>query len=191
MKTLLALLAVCFTLISVSCVTPKHSTQKLAAAPELTKSQYESLPERFDQLSCSLVRIDSDSGSGTGFFIDDQGTIATAAHVVVSAQFSIQGNLINVSLVPQKNLRATTSWRLTRPLQISQTPMDAQLASTDLAVIKTNFTPRCHIELGESKTVRVGTHLIALGFPGYDAPHAVLYDGFLSSRHPHAPFKCR
>jgi V8-like Glu-specific endopeptidase len=143
------------------------------------------LSDRYEALSCSLVHITSDQGEGTGFFIGDDGTIVTAAHVVMQTDKTIDGNILKVTVIPQTNLRATTTYKITRPLVVTDTPEDQEMASRDLAIVKGNFTPRCHLEVAKIDDLRIGSRLISIGYPGFDSPAASLYEGFLSSRHPH------
>jgi V8-like Glu-specific endopeptidase len=162
------------------------------------------LADRYDDLSCSLVRIASDDGSyGTGFFVDGDGTIVTAAHVVMRVEFALNFVIPKtavIRLIPKSNLRVTTHWGVTRSINVTTTKNDEDMASTDLAVIRTNLAPHCHLEVGNSQAVRIGTHLIAMGYPAFDTvaaitqpkpilPTPALYDGFLSSRHVHMPIQ--
>jgi len=174
-------------------LTSTASPQIPNAIPSAAKVKIESatpnarLEDRYEALSCALVRITSDEGSGTGFFIDNAGTIVTAAHLVMQTDFSLEGRAIRVQMSAQHNLKATTSDKVTRPIELSTSKADAEMAASDLAVIKTSFTPRCHLEIGDTKGLRIGSHLIAIGYPGFDSPSASLYEGFLGSRYPHAP----
>lgn len=159
------------------------------------------LADRFEHLSCALVRLMSDDGTyGTGFFISDDGTIVTAAHVVMATSFSLVGRVVHVTMVPKPHLRVTTHYGVTREVELTSSQNDEQMAATDLAVIRTSLRPACHLEIGDSAPVRVGTHLIGIGYPTFDTlptllqhpptnPTPVLYDGFLSSRHIHLPIQ--
>lgn len=159
------------------------------------------LAERYENLSCALVRITADDGSfGSGFFVDDLGTVVTAAHVVMNVAVSMETQPLNrviahVQMTPKRNLKVVNKWGTSRDVELTTTPSDEEMASEDLAVIKTTFLPPCHLEIGYS-SVHVGNHLIAMGFPTFDTlsstlqnqiPSPVLYDGFLSSVHLHVP----
>lgn len=158
-----------------------------------TFAQSADLRDRYENLACSLVRITSnDNFSGTGFFVSDSGTVVTAAHVVLRTTFSLDGKIVQVNLEPLPKLKLTTTYNSVRDITPTTTDEDKAMAAADLAVVRTNLTPRCHLEIGDSRSARIGAHLIAMGYPGYDNPSSaitagVLYEGFLSSRHPHIP----
>jgi hypothetical protein len=112
------------------------------------------------------VRITSDNKfSGTGFFVSANGTVVTAAHVVLETKFSLEGKILQVNLVPLPNLKLTTSYHSVRDVVLTTTDDDKIMAAADLAVIRTNLMPRCHLELGDSQSLRIGTHLISVGYP--------------------------
>src|ERR1039458_343429 len=90
-------------------------------------------------------------------------------------------------MTPQSNLKLRTTYGIVRQIVPTTTKDDEQMAAADVAIIKTNLSPRCHLEIGDSKSLRIGAQPIAIGYPGFDIPAAALYDGFLSSRHEKAP----
>jgi S1-C subfamily serine protease len=144
------------------------------------------LSDRYEKLSCAVVLISSDLGAGTGFFIGPDGYIATAAHVVMSTKFSLQGTVVNVEMTPQPNLKISVGGQV-KPIALELTAKDAEMAASDVIVFHSNLKPACYLKMGDAKSLRIGAHLIAIGYPGFEMPAAALYEGFLSSRHPHLP----
>ncbi len=130
--------------------------------------------ELFRELSPSVVTIAFDgplgmTGGGTGFLIDDQGTIATNHHVISSAK-QLQIKFMNGAVYKKAEL------------------LDEN-ADRDLALLRVKIdepeegTPKPDVEplvLGDSETVVVGERAIAIGNPlGLDH---TLTDGLVSAR---------
>lgn len=177
------------------------TTSNSTAAPqgEGLSSEAHDLTSRFERLSCAVVRITSDAGGGTGFFIDNKGTIVTVAHVVFDQKYvlpsssntpSQTGLTAENELTPKKNLAVQLTNGTRAPLNIGDLgSLAKQRASYDLALISTNLPSPCFIPIASAPIkLSVGEHLIAIGLPG-SAVGQVLYDGFLSaiSIHPHIP----
>ncbi len=156
------------------------------------------LTSRFERLSCAVVRISSEEGGGTGFFLDNKGTLLTAAHVVYDRRYVLpapdssaqMGLTSNIELAPKKGLAIQLPNGIKASLNLADSgPLLKQRASYDLALISTNLKPPCYIPVAPAPLkLSVGQHLIAIGVPGSSASQ-VLYDGFLSaiSMYPHLP----
>jgi S1-C subfamily serine protease len=143
----------------------------------------EDLASRFEKLSCAVVQVRSANETGTAFFVDKDGTLATVAHVLYDKKFHIAGNDVVVDLTAKQSLNITTHDGKTIQLNVSAPSQeDRRKALFDLALLKTGTQSPCFIPLGDSNTVKVGEHLISIGFPA-SAPTGVLYEGFLASRH--------
>jgi putative serine protease PepD len=102
----------------------------------------------YDAVSAGVVQIRSGEGSGTGFVIEDDGTIVTNAHVVDDST--------SAKVVFNDSDDAVTAKILGRDV------------STDLAVLKVDpaRTPALEpLALADSDTVRVGDSAIAIGYP--------------------------
>jgi serine protease Do len=142
------------------------------AGPPATKEKTPA--ELFKELSPSVVTIAFDgplgmSGGGTGFLIDDQGTIATNHHVISSAK-QLQIKFMNGAVYKKAEL------------------LDEN-ADRDLALLRVKIdepeegTPKPDVEplaLGDSEAVVVGERAIAIGNPlGLDH---TLTDGLVSAR---------
>jgi S1-C subfamily serine protease len=142
----------------------------------------EDLVTRHTHLACAVVRIQSDNGFGTAFFVNSTGRMATAAHVLYDRKYHIQGGEVVAAVTAKPNLSVLFPKDVRTPLKVP-TPgaEDGKRALLDLALVETGLPTPCFIPLGDSDAVKVGQHLIAIGFPG-PAPSDVLYEGFLSSR---------
>ena len=104
------------------------------------------------RVSPSVVSIDAQTPSGgdtgSGFFIQSNGTILTNNHVVEGAVTS--GGSITVNLENGKSYPATLIGRD---------------ASYDLAVLKIEVTDAPALQLGNSDSIQVGDTVIAIGSP--------------------------
>jgi S1-C subfamily serine protease len=197
----IALATVCAVLLLSGCTKPRTATRapnSLHSPPALSKTGTPVLPttpvssssnlvSRFARLSCAVVQIGFDGGEGTGFFIDRDGRLVTAAHIVLNTSYSEQQGQLQVSLVPKNRLRIRTHDGRVFPISLRlTTDADGDRATADLAVIETGVPSPCYLELGDADSSKVGEHLISVGYPG-TSPALTLYDGFLSSRHAHLP----
>jgi S1-C subfamily serine protease len=130
-----------------------------AAATEETPAQL--FKEWAPSVVCIQVELDQGEGGGTGFAIDDSGTIATNHHVISGAR-SVKVKLFSGKWVEQVDLLTEDH--------------DADLA---LLRIKTS-EPLKPVSLGDSDAVTVGERIIAIGNPlGLEY---TLTDGLVSSR---------
>lgn len=152
-------------------------------SPQRRSSDLES---RFASLSCAVVQIFSEGSQGTGFFVNPDGDLVTAAHVILSTSYSKENNDIRISVTPRSNLRIRGSDGHDSSLTFRLGPEDASRATADLAIIRTGLKTPCYLRIGDPGQLKIGNHLIALGYPALD-PTIALYDGFLSSRHTHLP----
>jgi S1-C subfamily serine protease len=139
---------------------------------------------RFERLSCAVVHISAaDQSGGTGFFVNGAGRMATAAHVVMDRSYSIEGNTYTPHITYKAGLKVTKQDGTSSDVPTKVVTQQAvDFANTDLAEIETNLKTPCHLDYGDPLPLKVGDHLIAIGFPG-STPTGVLYEGFLSARH--------
>jgi len=104
------------------------------------------------RVSPSVVSIDSQSNqgedTGSGFFLESNGTILTNNHVVEGAVLS--NGKITVNLTNGKSYPATVIGRD---------------SAYDLAVLKIDVTDAPALPLGDSDKVQVGDNVIAIGSP--------------------------
>jgi hypothetical protein len=140
-----------------------------AAAPSSGSSSGPSVEETPAQLFkewapsvvCIQVQLDDGEGGGTGFAIDDSGTIATNHHVISGAR------AVRVKLFSGK-------W-------VDQVDLLTEDHEADLALLRVKTSePLKPMALGDSDTVTVGERIIAIGNPlGLEY---TLTDGLVSSR---------
>jgi hypothetical protein len=130
-----------------------------------------------------VVSIRTDAGTiGTGTFINANGDVLTASHVVFNRFFTSSAErqpVTNIQALP--NIYVYTSGLEPHHVMIAPTTEDAQRAASDIAIIKTGIRASCYLKLGDPNSVPVGSHLIAMGYPSY-GQNLTLYEGFLSSR---------
>lgn len=140
----------------------------------------QSLADRYAAYRCAIVRIETTEGVGTGFFIDAGGTLVTAAHVVYTRTFDKSGTVVTSHVKPISTLTVQIASGEIRKIQIgSLTESDIQDSFNDIVRIKTGIKPPCFLHQGSALSQKVGTHVLAIGFPtGATTP--VLYDGFIS-----------
>jgi hypothetical protein len=144
----------------------------------------EGLVERFAKMSCAVVHIHAPSDLGTGFFVDDKGTLVTAAHVITKRHCADTPN--GGECVPNATLSAPISILFSdghseQLPEITLNDEDKKIAQYDLIRLATGVKSPCYIALSKlTKTPSTGQTLLAIGFPGF-APAPVLYSGFVSA----------
>src|SRR5712691_1265931 len=78
----------------------------------------EELAARYKQLSCSVVLVLSAHERGTGFFIDSDGTLMTAAHVPFDETWTADSDKPSLRLSSKHNLRVVFTDERIVPLQV-------------------------------------------------------------------------
>lgn len=160
-----------------------QSKTKSAVQPYATKS----LVDRFQKLSCAIVKLSNSNGEGTGFYVSADGDLVTAAHVVYTRSYSKDSKGLVVANLSFPTLKIVDSGdRSSEISSAALTQTDKDLASSDLALIHTHTAQKCFIQTGDSDDLKIGTHVLAIGHPALSGA-AVLFDGFISSRHVHLP----
>jgi serine protease Do len=120
--------------------------------------------ELFRKCAPSVVNIKVGSGGGTGFVIDDKGTVATNSHVINKAS-SVEIKLKDGNWVRNVDLLVENE--------------EADLALLELKGVDPKKLPP-PLSLGDSDTVAVGEQVVAIGNP-LGLEHT-LTDGLVSSR---------
>ena len=139
----------------------------------------ETLADRYNRLSCAVVRVTSNGGGGTGFFVNETGRLVTAAHVATDrVQIgSSSGPALFAKIKP--GLSVTFGNKASAPTLRSTGPLD--LSDKDIAVLETGFdSSACFIRVRERNGQEVGEKAISIGFPGTYNTRSLL-DGFVSS----------
>lgn len=92
-----------------------------------------------------FLNQENNRGHGTGFFIDNKGTILTCCHVVKDA--------INITIeIPGFN-------------QILNASLIGLCDELDIALLKIDFKSKHYFKLGNSKNLKLGTSIYTLGYP--------------------------
>jgi hypothetical protein len=143
----------------------------------------EDLEERYNDLRCALVLIQSGNRTGTGFFISADGIVVTASHVVgdrvieslPSGQFKI--TLVSPPIVSIKTSTETFSTQMPTTLE-----NNADQWSADLAVLRTGKHATCWLRTADAASSRSGEHVITMGFPGLAFGSLSIYTGIISAK---------
>lgn len=155
-------------------IRPSHPTDK-------------TLKERYNSLVCAIVLIQTERGSGTGFFVDSNGDMVTAAHVISTKNFSLNQGQLSFTVAVDQHISITPNGGQAISLPTTAVDVDMNESATDLVYIHTHETPPCSIPLGDATRAATGDRLISIGFPGIDNGQPILYEGFLSGRFRHPP----
>lgn len=104
----------------------------------------------------TIVRIDSDTMSGTGVIVDPDGWIVTAMHVVANQK----------TLAPYGNIAVTANVsKKAIPAEI-RSPLDQLTAERDFAILKIDRRNLPHIEIEEHQTeFPLGSPIAIIGLP--------------------------
>lgn len=106
-----------------------------------------SFVELYNEISPKVVAVITETSTGTGFFIDKRGYIATAEHII-SGKSDIK--IITVKSSPNT-------------IQAKVVKRNQQL---DIAILKIEISEDSpSAELGDSSSVNIGDEIIVLGFP--------------------------
>ena len=139
------------------------------------------LVDRYEKLSCAVVKIKLPGSTGTGAFINKEGDVLTAAHVILYRQFARVGTTFQPLFFVRPGaeyFRADGTHDVFPPITLAQRDIDN--GTLDLAIVPTGKKTDCFIPIGESDGLKIGTHFISIGFPG-SVQSSVLYEGFLSA----------
>lgn len=158
-----------------------------SAHPTSAVDKGQTLKQRYQSIVCAVALIETERGSGTGFFINAGGDMVTAAHVVSSKTFKLVQDQVQFDVHVDQNIQITPHALPRVKLLAAEVDVDPSESSTDLAFIHTGTKPPCWVPLGDSSKVETGDHLLSIGFPGIDNGNPILYEGFLSGRFKHPP----
>ncbi len=164
------------------CVVPS-----LQLCAQTSSSDPNGLTKRYESLVCAIVLIQTERGTGTGFFINSQGDIVTAAHVVSSKTFKNNMGQVDFDINVDQHVSITPHGEAASLMAADNMDETKWESSTDLAFIHSKLTPPCFLPLGDAASVKTGNHLLSIGFPGIDNGNPILYEGFLSGRFKHPP----
>jgi S1-C subfamily serine protease len=143
----------------------------------------ENLEQRFNDIKCALVLIESGPRLGTGFYISSDGDIATASHVLGDRTFSKNADRtikVTFTMPPRFGITNSNGNHTQVDSKNVENNPDAWLA--DVARIKTGTPVACWLREADDKESRPGEHLIAVGFPGLSFQTLTIYTGIMSAR---------
>lgn len=181
LRTLCVSTLIFSSIVSFDCAAQTRNIRPLHATGDST------LKERYTSLVCAIALIQTERGTGTGFFVDGTGDMVTAAHVVSTKVFSMNQNKVSFIVNVDQHITITPNGKSSFSLPVSAVDVDQTESATDLVYIHTAEKPPCWIPLGDSTKTVTGDHLISIGFPGIDNGNPILYEGFLSGRFKHPP----
>ena len=128
--------------------TPELSIQ-FVGTDDLSGESKSTLADLIAEIQAAVVRITTDSGSGSGFIVDSDGFVVTNAHVVGSSAS------VRVWLTDGRFLRGSV---------LKRDP------TADLALLQVEDAERLTaLAVGDPEEVRVGDEVLALGFPVTEA----------------------
>jgi S1-C subfamily serine protease len=180
----------CISIAALSFMVPPLSAQ---VAPPKRESRFhhlfsrhreaDNLQQRFSDIKCALVLIRADNRLGTGFYINGNGDVATASHVLGLRSFSRgQQSQVIVSLqMPLMFFLTNSDGKEIQvpPMNIDFNP-DAWLS--DVALLRTGQKTNCWLREADDRMSKPGEHLIAMGFPGLSFGSLTIYTGIMSAR---------
>jgi S1-C subfamily serine protease len=144
----------------------------------------DNLERRSISLGCALVLITAGDKTGSGFYISPDGDVATAAHVIgdeVIAEMPDGQLLISITSpakISVKNSDGNSTVYSTN--KILQNNPAAWFA--DVARLRTGKKVSCWLSTAGDGDVRIGQHVLALGFPGLAFGSLSMYSGVVSGR---------
>ena len=142
----------------------------------------DNLEQRFSDLRCALVLIQSGNKIGTGFFVSEDGDIATASHVLGDRVFNADSGSLQLDLTMPIDFQITNSTGSAIAVPSGNIVHNDDAWEADVAILKTKMHPPCWLAMGDDKLVRPGQHLIALGFPGLAFGSISIYSGIAAAR---------
>jgi S1-C subfamily serine protease len=146
------------------------------------KRHHRDLDQRYKDISCALVLVQSGNKLGTGFYVNPEGDVVTASHVLGDRIFSTEGDQLRITIpLPLTITLKTSTEEFTVPGATS-VENNADEWSADLAVLHTGRRTSCWLQTANDELVRPGQNVIAMGFPGLAFGSLSLYSGIISAR---------
>jgi len=159
-------------------VAPPRRESKHAHAKQARAENYS---QRFNDVRCAIVQILRDTAFGTGFYINGNGDVLTASHVVGKKVWTSTDKGPTVDLLVPAVISVVTSSNEVIVLPRSAVEEDREGWGFDLAVIRTGKKTSCWLASGDASATKTGEHVIAVGFPGLAFGSTALYSGIVSA----------
>src|SRR5579863_1170155 len=135
------------------------------AFPKHPESPTQTLAERYDSLSCAVVQITFDGGTGTGFFINAKGDVLTAAHVALNRVYSEpSADQTKLDIEYKPGLRIIHDGKPLESLSLPKLePADVARATDDLSILRTGQRTDCSLPLDQDPSdTYIGRRVIAI-----------------------------
>lgn len=158
---------------------PKHESN----FAHIKQSRAENYSQRFDAIKCALVVISRQGGSGTGFFVNSAGDIATASHVLGDRTFkSAKDGTFEVGINMPNEFTITDCHGVATKVSSGNVEVNGDTWGADLAVLQTGIAAnKDWLKLSTIVGVKPGTPLITMGFPGLAWGSLSIYEGVSST----------
>jgi S1-C subfamily serine protease len=178
MKRLIIVLLISASILSSAQVAPPKRQSK----HHHIQDEADNFQQRYEDLKCALVIIQSGNRLGTGFYVNGSGDVATASHVLGDQLINprpdgrIEIRLVQPITYTVKNSKEEFS------VPASGVSLNADDWKYDLAVLRTGRPAPCWLQIANDKDVKPGQHVITMGFPGLAFGSLSLYSGIISAR---------
>ena len=156
---------------------PKHESN----FAHVKKARAENYSQRFNDVRCAIVEILRDNTFGTGFYINGNGDVLTASHVVGKKVWTSTEKGPTVDLLVPAVISVVTSSNEVIVLPRSAVEEDREGWGFDLAIIKTGKKTSCWLASGDASATKTGDPVITIGFPGLAFGSTALYSGVVSA----------
>jgi S1-C subfamily serine protease len=142
----------------------------------------DNLGQRYRDLRCALVVIQSGDRLGTGFYVNASGDAVTASHVLGNRLFEPDGERLRITLQLPAEITIRTMTEQFVVAAAANVENNADQWSADVALLRTGRAPPCWMDVGDDARVRPGQHVVALGFPALAFGSLSIYNGIVSAR---------
>jgi S1-C subfamily serine protease len=162
---------------------PKHESGET----HVRNSRAQNYSQRYDAIKCAIVQVvrgvpGPGSQFGTGFYINGDGDLVTASHVVGDRIWTPKDGGLTVDIsFPSENITIVNNSN--ESFTVSKTAVEESRESwgADIAVIRTERKSPCWLSIGTDAKVQPGSHVITLGYPGLAFGSLSLYTGIVSA----------
>lgn len=153
------------------------------APPKKQSRIHDDLPQRFIDIQCALVLIQSGPRLGTGFYISHDGDLATASHVLGDRTFSSDPDgAITAKLAMPQTITITNFKGEKSEISTHLVESNPDAWASDVARIKSGVVPSCWLSEADDLKASPGEHVIAIGYPALSFQALTIYTGIMSAR---------